>query len=455
MFGFLKTSRATQQLLEAALEMDGERFAQLAESHGDEAKLLESVLQAIQQANVRLVDVADFTTESVALIAKEQITGHDFDRQLNDVAENTHSLMAAIEEMSVTANEIARNAAVAATSAEQSHEATGKSFQSVQQLVSQMESLAHVIQVTGDDITSFVQDVRSIGEFTARVRDIADQTNLLALNAAIEAARAGEYGRGFAVVADEIRKLAKVSGDAAQEIDRVAASVDQQSTHVVGQVDAASQQLQQSKLMLADMQALLSGASAAASEASEHVSSIAVAAEEQSQVSSDMAANTANLTLSMDNVRGLFQGILSTLNQLVQLGSSQLNLLAQWQTPAMLTTVVKGDHALWINKVNKALIERDTSLHSSELTDHHACRLGKWYDGAGMQRFSSMADFKELLPIHEKVHVTGKKIVDAVRNGRMDAARAMATELEELSVAVKVQLDKLNAAIWGKRHGRA
>ncbi|WP_173586071.1 methyl-accepting chemotaxis protein [Methylogaea oryzae] len=238
--------------------MEEERFKRLAQAHPAEAKLLENVLRVINQANVRLIDVADFATETVSVIAKEQITGHDFYQQLNDVAENTHSIMAAIEEMSVTANEIARNAAQAATAAEQSQQATQQSFDSVQQLVSQMESLTQAIRMTGQDINRFVQDVRSIGEFTARVRNIADQTNLLALNAAIEAARAGEYGRGFAVVADEIRKLAAVSGDAAQEIDKVAASVDQQSVHVVEQVGTAEQRLQQSQGMLADMRSLLS-----------------------------------------------------------------------------------------------------------------------------------------------------------------------------------------------------
>ncbi|WP_054774326.1 CZB domain-containing protein [Methylogaea oryzae] len=142
------------------------------------------------------------------------------------------------------------------------------------------------------------------------------------------------------------------------------------------------------------------------------------------------------------------------MDHLVQLGGSQLNLLAQWQTPAMLTTVAKGDHALWVNKVNKALIAHDTTINPNELTDHHACRLGKWYDGPGMERFGAMADFKELLPIHEKVHVTGKRIVEAVRQGRSGEARTMAAELEVLSSDVKKQLDKLNADIWGQRHAK-
>jgi methyl-accepting chemotaxis protein len=49
------------------------------------------------------------------------------------------------------------------------------------------------------------------------IEEIAFQTNLLALNAAVEAARAGDHGKGFAVVADEVRNLAQRSAQAAKE----------------------------------------------------------------------------------------------------------------------------------------------------------------------------------------------------------------------------------------------
>jgi methyl-accepting chemotaxis protein len=50
------------------------------------------------------------------------------------------------------------------------------------------------------------------------INEIVFQTKLLSFNASVESARAGEAGKGFAVVAEEVGNLARLSGNAANEI---------------------------------------------------------------------------------------------------------------------------------------------------------------------------------------------------------------------------------------------
>ncbi len=170
-------------------------------------------LHALVSGIVGGVDRLTASSTQLSTVTEETSAG-----VANQRAETERSAVS-MQEMSVTVQEIARNAMEASQSAEAAVKTSLHGKKVVSDTVGKIEDLAHQMHSAGEAMTALQAESDKIGSVLDVIKAVAEQTNLLALNAAIEAARAGEAGRGFAVVADEVRGLAQRTQESAAEIE--------------------------------------------------------------------------------------------------------------------------------------------------------------------------------------------------------------------------------------------
>ncbi|MCP8897698.1 methyl-accepting chemotaxis protein [Gilvimarinus xylanilyticus] len=208
----------------------------------------------------------------------------------------------AIEQMSVTSQEVAQRIGDAAAAAQSSSEQSASGQQTAVQTRQSMDALATDIAGTQAAIARLDEESGRIRTVLDVIRAVAEQTNLLALNAAIEAARAGEQGRGFAVVADEVRTLASRAQDSADEIQTMIDALLESTSAAVQSMQASHDRSEALGERVRSVEQILQEINSAAGTITDMTHHVASAAEEQSQTTHSVAQSLSHLNRYGDEV---------------------------------------------------------------------------------------------------------------------------------------------------------
>lgn len=193
-------SRSVHRMLASLRDLVGhvQRTAdRVSSAAADLARSAQSVAAAGAQISTTVSGISDGVAGQQALLAGATQGVHERAAAIELTASRAREAFGFSAEASQKANAGAETSRLAREKLERVFERVEQSGQLVFRLESKTRQVNQVIEV----LTS-----------------LAHRTNLLSLNASIEAARAGEAGRGFAVVAEEVRKLAESSGRSASEV---------------------------------------------------------------------------------------------------------------------------------------------------------------------------------------------------------------------------------------------
>ena len=246
----------------------------------------------------KTVDDIGHTSDQLASASQElSLISTETEQGVERQQQETTQVATAMEEMTATVQEVARNAVNASEAAKKAETEAVKSKQVVDQTVDAINTLASEVETAGNVIHELEADSESIGEVLSVIQGIAEQTNLLALNAAIEAARAGEQGRGFAVVADEVRTLASRTQNSTQEIQKTIERLQSRARKAVKVMENSQKQASVSVEQATSAGEVISSINVRIGTINDMNNHIASAAEEQSVVAEEINRNINNISV--------------------------------------------------------------------------------------------------------------------------------------------------------------
>ncbi|MBK8974221.1 MAG: CZB domain-containing protein [Hahellaceae bacterium] len=361
---------------------------------------------------------------------------------LRIVDDRAHSIAAAAEEMQASVMEIRRYGESISQEARDAEHVTQEGVATVNRSIQEFDKLSA-------SVADNVSKVNELSGFTRQVQNIADdikaiafQTNLLSLNASVEAARAGEAGRGFAVVAAEVRNLSSRSTQATKQIAEIVKRLQAEMENIIQSMNQSTAAVQSSQKFMGELKDRMASIQTRNAAVTENTVQIARTLTEQTSASAEVARGITEIASSTSDGVESIESVVDSLDRIEKLISAQIARLAELSIEDKVIKLAQSDHVIWKKRLANMVVGKE-GLRSDELSDHHSCRLGKWYDQVTDERYTRNHIFRSLVRPHQEVHQHGKRAVDLFNRGDIAGALAEIAEVEKASVDVLQGLSDL------------